>query len=128
MSEEEKKAIEIQDSISILKNTDLDINNIYSIDLRTYDFAVKTVLNLIETQKKEIEELKEDNKHQWEERCKLTFELENSTSKDKIKAKIEEYDDKGMTVNSANRRAGKTFQEAVKYEVRAILRSLLKEE
>ena len=52
MSEEEKKAIEIQDSISILKNTDLDINNIYSIDLRTYDFAVKTVLNLIETQKK----------------------------------------------------------------------------
>ena len=128
MSEEEKKAIEIQDSISILKNTDLDINNIYSIDLRTYDFAVKTVLNLIETQKKEIEELKEDNKHQWVERCKLTFELENSTSKDKTKAKIEEYDDKGMTVNSANRRAGKTFQEAVKYEVRAILRSLLKEE
>ena len=41
---------------------------------------------------KEIEELKEDNKHQWEERCKLTFELENSTSNDKIKAKIEEVD------------------------------------
>lgn len=40
---------------------------------------------------KEIEELKEDNKHQWEERCKLTFKLENSTSNDKIKAKIEEY-------------------------------------
>ena len=45
----------------------------------------------IDEQSKEIEELKEDNKHQWEERCKLTFELENSTSNDKIKAKIEEY-------------------------------------
>jgi len=42
---------------------------------------------------KEIEELKEDNKHQWEERCKLTFELENSTPNDKIKAKIEEYEE-----------------------------------
>ena len=54
--------------------------------------AIDTILNLIEKQSKEIEELKEDNKHQWEERCKLTFELENSTSKDKIKAKIEELE------------------------------------
>lgn len=42
MNEEEK------DSIEILKNTDLDINTIYSIDLRTYNYAVKTVLNLLE--------------------------------------------------------------------------------
>lgn len=34
------------------------------------------VLNLIEKQQKEIEELKKDNNHQWEERCRLTFELE----------------------------------------------------
>lgn len=85
-----------------------------------YNREIKIVLNLIEKQskeiegykkqldldneceialnskvmdlEKEIEELKEDNKHQWEERCKLTFELENSTPNDKIKAKIEELD------------------------------------
>ena len=53
---------------------------------------VDFLLNLIEKQSKEIEELKEDNEHQWEERCKLTFELENSISNDKIKAIIEELD------------------------------------
>lgn len=37
---------------------------------------------------------------------------------DKIKAKIEEYDDKGMTINLTNRSAGKTFQQAVHYEVK----------
>ena len=30
--------------------------------------------------------------------------------------KIQEYDDKGMTVNLANRIAGKTFKQAVHYE------------
>lgn len=47
---------------------------------------------------------------------------------DKIKAKIEEYDDKGMTINLANRSAGKTFQQAVHYEVRKVLQSLLEKE
>ena len=56
LSEEEKKAIELQDSISILENTDLDINNIYSIDLRTYNLAVKTALNLIEKQQEQLQE------------------------------------------------------------------------
>ena len=89
-SEEEQKAIERFKSkikradVGILKFSDvyttLDIHNL------------RVLLNLIEKQSKEIEELKEDNKHQWEERCKLTFELENSTSNDKIKAKIEEID------------------------------------
>ena len=49
MNEEEK------DSIEILKNTDLDINTIYSIDLRTYNYAVKTVLNLLENKDKQID-------------------------------------------------------------------------
>mgnify|MGYP006974371424 CR=1 FL=1 len=49
-------------------------------------------------------------------------------SKDKIKAKIEEYDDKGMTVNLANRSAGKTFQQVVHYEVKKVLQSLLEKE
>ena len=67
MSDEERKAIEIQDSISILENTDLDINSIYSIDLRTYNIAVQTVLNLTKKQSKEIKELKEDRKSYAEE-------------------------------------------------------------
>ena len=49
-------------------------------------------------------------------------------SKDKIKAKIEEYDDKEMTVNLVNRSAGKTFQQAVRDEVRKVLQSLLENE
>ena len=49
-------------------------------------------------------------------------------SKDKIKAKIEEYDDKEMTVNLVNRSAGKTFQQAVRNEVRKVLESLLEKE
>lgn len=67
LSDEEKQAIEIQDSISILENTDLDINNIYSIDLRTYNFAVKTVVNIVKKQSKEIEEIKEERKSYAEE-------------------------------------------------------------
>ena len=46
----------------------------------------------------------------------------------KIRAKIEEYDDKGMTINLANRSAGKTFQQAVHYEVKKVLQSLLEKE
>lgn len=53
MNEEEK------DSIEILKNTDLDINTIYSIDLHTYNYAVKTVLNLLEKKDKIINSIKE---------------------------------------------------------------------
>ena len=64
----------------------------YSSDLIIELDDAEIILNLIEKQSKEIEELKEDNEHQWEERCKLTFELENSISNDKIKAKIEELD------------------------------------
>lgn len=55
-------------------------------------YGKRKLIDIIEKQSKEIEELKEDNKHQWEERCKLTFKLENSTPNDKIKAKIEELE------------------------------------
>lgn len=109
MTDEEKKAIEIQDSISILENTDLDINNIYSVDLRTYNVAVKTVLNLIEKQSKEIEyqKLKRENQRleleaNIEEYVKALTEWVNGervsihcVHKDKIKAKIEEVDENG---------------------------------
>ena len=74
LSDEEKKAIEkIKKILYMFPESE----------------ELKLLLNLTEKQSKEIEELKEDNEHQWEERCKLTFELENSTPNDKIKAKIE---------------------------------------
>lgn len=66
MSEEEKKAVE---TLKNLASTIYygDMNFIESDDL-------KIILKLIEKQQKEIEELKKDNNHQWEERCRLTKE------------------------------------------------------
>ena len=88
LSDEEKKALERIDYIQdfIIENGQ------YNADVNDMEYFSR-IKNLIEKQSKEIEELKEDNKHQWEERCKLTFELEDSTSNDKIKAKIEEVKD-----------------------------------
>ena len=41
---------------------------------------------------KEIEELKKDNEHQWEQRCKMAIELDNNVvSKDKIKEIVNRY-------------------------------------
>ena len=91
MSEEEKKAIE---KIRSFNQYNWEMNNLKEKEFaKPYFDALDTILNLIKKQSKEIEELKEDNQHQWEERCKLTFELENSTSNDKINSKIEEYEE-----------------------------------
>lgn len=46
------------------------------------------VLDYIDKLEKEIEELKKDNNHQWEERCKLTFELEKKEADIDIKDKV----------------------------------------
>ena len=97
---------------------------------------IETILNLIKKQSKEIEELKEKNRQgkmrivQLENEITARIEDVNKyfTPNDKIKAKIEEYDDKGMTVNLSNRSAGKTFQQAVHYEVKKALQSLLEKE
>lgn len=81
MNDEEK------DSIEILNNTELDINTIDSVDLHTYNYAVKTVLNLIEKQQAEIEvykdikeladtEIKEILSWRYENK-KLKTEIEN---------------------------------------------------
>lgn len=88
--------------------------------------AIKEAVNLIEKQQKEIEKLKENNGYH------LGF-IDGGIAKryeyqDKIKARIEEYDDKGMTINLTNRSAGKTFQQAVHYEVKKVLQSLLEKE
>lgn len=87
MLDEEKKAIEM------LRNYDNEDN------LHKIHQSINVLLNLIEKQKKEIEnlkeinkehqkingelrdeieELKKDNNHQWEERCRLTFELQET--------------------------------------------------
>ena len=105
--------------------------------------AIKEAVNLIEKQSKEIEELKKENLEirDWKYVIDSPIDLDKLkkldlikikgkeyVSKDKIKAKIEEYDDKEMTRNLVNRSAGKTFQQAVHYEVKKVLQSLLNEE
>ena len=94
LSDEEKKALERIDYIQdfIIENGQ------YNADVNDMEYFSK-ILNLIEKQSKEIEELKENNK-------KLTDEylvqrdlinpdfLKDYISKDKIKAKIEELNNK----------------------------------
>lgn len=93
MSEEEKKAIEELKKVRwcslaiVVKNEDGKMDISYFTEKHK-----KTILNLIEKQQKEIKELEKDNNHQWEERCRLTFDIEkNFISKDKIREKIKEY-------------------------------------
>lgn len=70
MTKEQKKAIEkIKRQITI---GECEKN----IGIPVYISDLKTILSMLEEKDKEIEELKADNSHQWEERCKLTFELE----------------------------------------------------
>ena len=95
---------------------------------RSSDLSVVTakdmniVVTLVEKQSKEIEELK--NADLTTVYLNGFYDGEKKV-KDKIKAKIEEYDDKEMTVNLVNRSAGKTFQQAVRNEVIKVLQSLL---
>ena len=123
LSDAEKKAIEILRFSKLIRGR------------KPENDAVEILLNLIKKQSKEIEELKQiikentilvkDENGDYQE---LNINIENYIHKDKIKAKIEEYDDKGMTINLTNRSAGKTFQQAVHYEVKNILQSLLEKE
>ena len=112
MTEEEKEAI--------LHFKKYENKLVYEINEKDKRYA-KTILNYIDKLEKENKELKEDNSHQWEERCRLTFKLdklqkeveeekekhkatiynfelvvdklENSISKDKIRNKIKELED-----------------------------------
>ena len=90
MSEEEKKSI---DRLIIYKDKIRD--ELYPIIDFEEEKAIGVVLNLIEKQQKEIEELKEKNKQI--EYIKRNFDYciarEKEKWEDKIKAKIEEYDD-----------------------------------
>ena len=137
LSDEEKKAIEyLKIEYEKLMKEDNILFPLYKSD-------AKRLIDIIEKQSKEIEELKKEYERVRAGRNWLSEHIsaqiatpelfdrlveENYISKDKIKAKIEEYDDKGMTVNLANRSAGKTFQQAVHYEVKKVLQSLLEKE
>ncbi len=81
MLDEEKKAIEklkeekkigIYEVIRTFKKEGIEN---FVITRKKY---IETILNLIEKQQKEIEELKKDNNYQCEERCRLTFELQET--------------------------------------------------
>lgn len=92
------------------------------------DIDNEKILSLLQTivdENARLEDI-EDRKVQIE--YNNVFNKGVKSVEDKIKAKIEEYDDKEMTVNLVNRSAGKTFQQAVHYEVKKVLQSLLEKE
>ena len=124
MSDEEKKAVdELKKEINNPVEVPTDKFNtfiLYNIE------SARTILNLIEKQSKEIEELNKSDESK--EQSSMKYYNLYKELVDKIKAKIEEYDDKEMTVNLVNRSAGKTFQQAVRNEVRKVLQSLLEKE
>lgn len=102
--------------------------------------AIKEAVNLIEKQSKEIEELKKENKEirYWKYLIDNPIDLKKLSeldiikifgksyiAKDIIKAKIEEFD---LTICYSGRSQGRTFQQAVRTEVKNILQSLLEKE
>lgn len=72
MTEEEKKAIEMLNKYIV----EHKFFNIKQAD--NLEGNIEISINLIEKQQKEIKDLKKDNNHQWEEICKLTFELKEA--------------------------------------------------
>ena len=96
LSDEEKKALKELTEIKELVEEDLKYKDyevaatLDQIDLE----SLVIVLNLIEKQSKEIEELKDKCKELIFEKQELTSALLDSTPDDKIKAKIEELDEK----------------------------------
>ena len=71
MNKEEREIIyTLEGSI----DTYIEDTKVIKVQLTTKQAEI--LLNLISKLQKENKELKEDNSHQWEERCRLTFELE----------------------------------------------------
>ena len=125
MLSDEEKAIEMIEHIQ-------ECNTLIGYGVEDRTILAKALLNLIEKQSKEIEELKRNKKFLEKQEIEYirdrTEDEVNIKWKDKIKAKIEEYDDKGMTINLTNRSFRKTFQQALRTEVKKILHSLLEKE
>ena len=105
LSDKEKKEYiehEILDRLYCLEENDFDKNKVDDGYIKAVLNACKEAKNLIEKQSKEIEELKEKNNKLMEELDLTTVYISGvydgeKKVEDKIKAKIEEYDDKGMT-------------------------------
>lgn len=70
MTEKEEKAIKIVRKFNI--------ENRFR-DCGVLNNSIEIVLQALEQKDKEISELKEDNQHQWDERCKLTFAYDKDT-------------------------------------------------
>lgn len=81
----------MEKDIEILEdNKDMFIDTLYECYRQS---AVKPFEKAIENLINRVKELEEDNKHQWEERCKMAIELDNDViTKSKIKEKIEELE------------------------------------
>ena len=84
---EEKETVE-----ELRKQLRLAIN-IDDITTTIRNDDAETILNLIEKLQKENEELKQDNSKQWKERCRLSFEVDDSISKQVLRDKIKELSD-----------------------------------
>ena len=100
-----RKAKEVREYIKERNDTrELDVAEWLAYDMRYVEEYVRQLeeenkkkdkrlnrqFKLLQKKDKETEELKADNNHQWEERCKLTFELDDSIPKSKVKEKTEE--------------------------------------
>lgn len=76
---------------------------------------------LLRKKDKEIQEIKDISEHDWEERCRLTFKLEDYISKDKIREKIKELENKYEEMGEYS-----LLRESITYEIKP-LKELLEE-
>ena len=74
--EEAKAHCEMLLNYGILSSEDEEPMKTVLSELEKKDKRLNRQFKLLQKRDKEYEELKADNSHQWEERCKLTFELE----------------------------------------------------
>lgn len=123
LSNEEKKAI------NLLKSYENKL--VYEISEKDKK-AVKTILNLIEKQSKEIEKYKNviDNREfTWKQKYEETFEYvkENFINQDKIKAKIEEIEKEKNIPKEMDFKAFYRIKDLKNIEI-AVLQSLLEKE
>ena len=122
MSEEEKKAIENLKEV-------VDLYNDECLITTDYDFkCIEILLNLIENQKKEIEKL-EARRYMYNAETGEISQIplnNNYISKDKIKAKIEEYN-KMINATYEHLTHYADYRRDVCFEIKNVLNELLEE-
>lgn len=81
----------MEEEINVLKNCwVMTTNHVLDEGNIALKLAIKNILNELDRLQKENEELKIDNNKQWKERCRLSFELDDSISKSVIEDKLNE--------------------------------------